>query len=303
MDTERVAACTLCANGDIECIDEDRSIGRCRACGFVLDLERPTPAEIERYYSDLQRYDTWLAKEVERNALWKRRLQVVLRYCRGGALLDVGAGIGQFLHFARQHFEVAGTEVSASAIEIAREKYGLVLQKGSVEEMHFGSAFDVVTLYHVLEHVPDPSATIRRCASLLKPGGILVVAVPNDVSTVRPPVIRLLRALKIPWARKRSITGLPRLVLDGSLPEIHMSHFTAPVLKQFLAGNGFQVLVDSLDRYYAESGAAKLKHDLFYFLGLAVKRVFGANVYATILTVARKKGPAASLREIEPTGD
>lgn len=88
--------------------------------------------------------------------------------------------------------------------------------------------------------------------------------------------------------------GLPKLVLDGSLPEIHMSHFTSPVLRRFLERNGFEVVEDTLDRYYAESGAAGLKNDLFYLIGMTVRKLFGVNIYSTILAIARKNGPLPS---------
>jgi len=92
----------------------------------------------------------------------------------------------------------------------------------------------------------------------------------------------------------RGVMGLPKLVLDGSLPEIHMSHFTSPVLRRFLERNGFEVVEDTLDRYYAESGAAGLKNDLFYLIGMTVRKLFGVNIYSTILAIARKNGPLPS---------
>ena len=80
------------------------------------------------------------------------------------------------------------------------------------------------------------------------------MAVPNDVSRIRASIVRLLRKLGIQKMEDRGVMGLPKLVLDGSLPEIHMSHFTSPVLRRFLERNGFEVVEDTLDRYYAESG-------------------------------------------------
>jgi len=81
--------------------------------------------------------------------------------------------------------------------------------------------------------------------------------------------------------------GLPKLVLDGSLPEIHVSHFTPLVLRRFLERNGFKVVEDTLDRFYAESDGAKLKNDLSYHIGRVVKKLFGINIYPTILTIRK----------------
>jgi SAM-dependent methyltransferase len=166
--------------------------------------------------------------------------------------------------------------------------------KGTLENLAFDRKFDVITLYHVLEHVPDPSSTIRRCGDLLNPGGFLFIAVPNDVSRIRASIARLLRKLGIPKIRDHGVMGLPKLVLDGSLPEIHMSHFTPQVLRSFLERNGFEVVEDTLDRFYAESGGARLKNDIFYRIGMAARKLFGVNFYSTILAIARKNGPPPS---------
>jgi 2-polyprenyl-3-methyl-5-hydroxy-6-metoxy-1,4-benzoquinol methylase len=79
---------------------------------------------------------------------------MVNKYGHKGPLLDVGTGIGQFLAFEKQKYDIDGTEVSARAIEIARTKYGLHIRRGTVKELDFGDRrFEVITLFHVREHV------------------------------------------------------------------------------------------------------------------------------------------------------
>jgi len=185
LEFETLLSCSLCDSQDLVYVDRKNGIGQCRSCGFIFDKERPTTMEIEMYYSREEKYNDWLIMEKERDILWKRRLRVVLKYRQSGNLLDVGTGIGQFLHFAKKYFEVSGTEVSTSGIEIAKKKYDIDIMKGSLDNLSFSNKFDVISLYHVLEHVADPSSTIKRCWDLLKPGGFLFVAVPNDVSGIK----------------------------------------------------------------------------------------------------------------------
>ncbi len=99
---------------------------------------------------------------------------------RGGAVLDIGCGRGLFLHImARRGWEVAGTEVSEAVAECARRSYGVpVVSAEKIHALQQGN-YDVVTLYHVLEHVDDPAALLDRCHALLNEDGLLVVAVPN----------------------------------------------------------------------------------------------------------------------------
>jgi 2-polyprenyl-3-methyl-5-hydroxy-6-metoxy-1,4-benzoquinol methylase len=97
------------------------ALNRCNECGFIFRNPRPSAAEISAYYSGETQYDAWLGNEKAREAMWERRLRKLLRYRACGALLDAGTGTGQFLHIARSHFNVEGTEVSASAVKIAKE--------------------------------------------------------------------------------------------------------------------------------------------------------------------------------------
>src|SRR5687768_13082588 len=134
---ETLSACILCDSPRLEVACAQNAFARCEACGLVFDNPRPTQAAIVDFYSQHDKYDNWLAEEHGRNALWKRRLRLVRRHCPSGKLLDVGTGIGQFMHFARAHFEVTGTEISSTAIRIARDKYGLELRQGTLETLEF----------------------------------------------------------------------------------------------------------------------------------------------------------------------
>lgn len=94
-----------------------------------------------------------------------------------GSLLDVGAGTGDFLKVASESgWKVYGMEPNKKASSLALEK-GIAL-KNSLEEFK-GEQFDVITLWHVLEHIPNLDETISLLTDLVKPGGALIIAVPN----------------------------------------------------------------------------------------------------------------------------
>lgn len=106
---------------------------------------------------------------------------------RRGRLLDVGCGNGEFLARMRDlGWEVMGVEPDPAAVRVAQEHYGVEVTCGSIE--HAGlpdNGFDAVTLSHVIEHLPDPIGTLRECARVLKPGGVLVATTPNTRSLGR----------------------------------------------------------------------------------------------------------------------
>lgn len=289
MEVDYLKSCNLCGGNQLIAIDEKNGLYKCLSCGFVFDNPRPTISEIINYYSRQDKYDTWLSEEQARGLLWQKRLAIVRKYKKNGKLLDVGAGVGQFLSLAKQYFEVMGTEVSKSACKISQEKYGVVLIEGEIDQVAFDELFDIVTMFHVLEHVPNPLLTLKRCRELLKPGGILLIAVPNDLFSLHSFIKRLCALLKIGRFKNYGNLGLPRLVLDGSLSEIHLSHFAPYVLSKVLEKNGFDVLTLTLDPYYAVIGKKKILHDLIYFVSLAIDKLFKKNIYNTMLAVAKKK--------------
>lgn len=289
MDVEKLEACPLCQASSIRVLDS-ANVCECKKCGFVFNNPRPTVNALIAFYSQPSKYDSWLAEEHARDALWIRRLKQLIPLAKSGSLLDVGAGIGQFLAIARPHFtEVCGTEVSESAIQIAREKYDIKLLSGEIQEVDFGSKkFDNITIFHVLEHVPNPRAVIEKCASLLTDGGVLAVAVPNDLYTLRGR--RLFNTFLTRWFGYSSGVGLPKIVLDGSLAEIHLSHFTPSVLQRLFERCGFTVIANALDPYYAATGFNEWKHVAFYSACLVAHSISRLNLYDTMLLVGRKNG-------------
>lgn len=290
MEQETLLACILCGDSGIEAADRENNLGRCRACGAVFESPRPSQQAIISFYSQPGQYGSWVEEERARNRLWRRRLAKLENHRKPGSLLDIGTGIGQFLAVAKKSFtEVTGTEVSTSAIAIAREKYALEVLHGQAEDMDFGGrTFDNITLFHVLEHVLSPKRLLEKCRGLLTTGGVLTIAVPNDIASLGAVKRRLQARLGSGSGGPQGVFGLPRLTLDGSMDEIHLSHFTEPVLAKYLAGAGFGILESSLDPFYAATGPRLFKMHCIYRMFSLVKRVTGVNLYGTIWICARK---------------
>ena len=285
---EEVSACCICGNRDIKQIDPECNLCRCGRCGYIFDSPRPRQEEIVAFYSRAEKYDSWLSEQRGRDDLWQRRLTMLLPYRAHGNLLDIGTGIGQFLHHAKPYFiEIEGTEVSQSACRIAAEKYGIRVLNGKVEELELRHGFyNNVTLFHVLEHVPDPEQLVRRCRDLLRPGGVLAIAVPNDVLALGSLVKRLGRRIGLgPFRKFSRVLGISR---SGTSKEIHLSHFTPQVLRILVRNAGLEIVCEGLDPYYAATGLRKVAHSIYYSVHRALFVVFGVNRYETIWVIARK---------------
>lgn len=286
--TEIVLACFVCRSDRILKIDSEFNFCRCESCGFIFDSPRPSFAEISAFYSQAGKFDLWLDEERARDLLWKRRLKKLLRTGANGRLLDIGTGYGQFLHHARSHFtEVSGTEISASAVALAKEKYGLSLLAGELAALDLPSkSFDTITLFHVLEHVPDPCKLVALCHDLLRAQGVLVIAVPNDVVAWSSKIKKMGKKLGLSRFQKFSPNlGISRA---GASREIHLSHFPPAVLRRLVERSGLQVTEESLDPYYASSGVRLLLDSAYYTMHCALYASLKINRYDTIWMVAQK---------------
>jgi SAM-dependent methyltransferase len=192
-------SCNLCGadNPQLLFVGPDRLVGapgefrlsKCGRCGLVYLTPRPSPDEIGAYYPEdyhpflyaIEDERSWLRRLDRRYGLHKRCRAVIRRAGQPGRVLDVGCATGIFLQGMRQRgWEPQGVELSPSAASYARSRFGLPVVEGELETAAFEPAsFDLVTLWDVLEHVPEPDRTLGECARVLKPGGWLVMSLPN----------------------------------------------------------------------------------------------------------------------------
>lgn len=199
---------------------------RCQRCGTVSAAEYADP---EQVYVDGYMFGQAgpfgldvRAPEFQRYLMRvaRRRIKMIERASglRFGALLDVGSGTGEVLLAAGERgWRAHGVEPEHTAAEMARRR-GLTVAVAGLEESDLPErSFDVVSAFHVLEHIPDSRAFLRTMARWARPGGFVAVEVPNFASLQR-------RRLGDGW------TGLR--------PHEHLVHFTPGTLRQTFVAAG-----------------------------------------------------------------
>ena len=163
----------------------------CNACGLVQQACLPTESELRVYYSHHYRedykktYSPKLKYVLRAGQAAKERIRFLgnglagLGLTQNASLLDIGAGGGEFVFAARKAgFDACGIEPNEGYSEYARKEYNIDVRTEHLDQVS-GVNYDVVTLYHVLEHIADPAKALHHIWALTKPGGFLVVEVPN----------------------------------------------------------------------------------------------------------------------------
>lgn len=112
-----------------------------------------------------------------------RKLDFYLKRIRAlkpkGSLIDIGCAYGSFLTIARKFYDVSGCDISGHALESAKKKLpGVPFVESDLQELELEAAYDVVTCFDVLEHIPALQTAMERLKRLMKPDGIVVIAVP-----------------------------------------------------------------------------------------------------------------------------
>lgn len=222
----------------------------CGRCGHIYQSPRPTPESIGRYYPE-DYHPYLIAVEDEPSpirrldralGLWMRTSAVhAAAGGRPGRLLDIGCATGVFLNGMRRlGWSTQGVEPSAYAANYARSRFGLEVYEGLVEDAGLPAAsFDAITLWDVLEHVHEPRPVLDELARLLRPGGVLVMSLPNPDSLEA----RLLGPSWLGWDLPRHLN-----IYRPTQLRVHLARHGMPVerIRSFTAG--YSVLVMSLER-------------------------------------------------------
>lgn len=232
--------CNYCGEDDTQTVTHgpdlllnrpgDFTLVRCRNCGLIYQNPQLTPEELAPHYP--QEYDPY-ARDISEEPSPFRRLdrrhnqarkagRIIKYHSNPGEILDVGCATGLFLQTMKERgWKTTGVEPNTFASEYARRTFDLDVVTGTLQEAGLPDRrFDVVTMWDVLEHVPDPRATLAEVARIIKPGGLFVASVPNPTCIEA----RLFGDAWVGWDRPR-----------------HLYLFTPSVLRRYYEDAGLRL--------------------------------------------------------------
>jgi len=211
-------------------------VHRCAHCGLVYSWPRPTEEELGQYYSELyhQDYGDPSVEERYRTDLDEAhsRVRRLLPFLHSDMrLMEVGSGSGAFIDAVHSHVgEVVGVEPDAASRVYIADQMKLTVVERVTDILHDDKTFDVVVLFHVLEHIPDPVRFLQSLSHLLRPDGRLVLEVPS-VDDV------LVAVYKIP------------AYLRFYYQKTHLYYFSGDTLTAVLSQAGFEASIEGIQRY------------------------------------------------------
>lgn len=244
------------------------TVYKCGSCGLGVLDPRPTPEELAALYKDAYftgHYDAGLQPGTEtmrkRLSQERHRIRFFQPLKKTGRVLDIGCGRGYFLLACReQGYDVQGYDISEEGAAYVRDVLGIPVQTGNLAEVFGEATFDVVTMWHSLEHTPDPAQYLEAAARWLRPGGVLVIDVPDHTG--------------IDAQMKREAWE------HWDLP-YHLLHFTPRAIGLLLEKHDFHVV--RRKRYHSDAVKDRLrKIPLLGLFARPIAKLFSGSSYAVV---------------------
>ncbi len=218
--------CPICGGDQFSLMFElkGEQFVRCNDCQLALINPRPVYTQVAETYDEgySQGYSLKTEKKLKRARRWIQRVKS--RYVGSGRWLDIGCSIGIAVRAAKDAgFEAHGIEVEAWGLEYGRTQLGLDnLVQGLIEEHGYADDyFDVISMYEVIEHVPDLNRFVAELKRILRPGGVIDIRTP-DIGHWRVP------------------KDLPSW--DAIKPSEHLYYFTYQTLSRLLEKHGLTIV-------------------------------------------------------------
>lgn len=271
--------CPLCGSSHVELVF--KSILECSDCGLKFTDISINPRSLSALY-DVKYfkgnvYRDYIQEARVRTRLFKEKLRIIQKDLpASGRVLDVGCAAGFFLKVMRElGYKTHGVDISTYASNYARKILKLDVIEGELTDAFFpNDFFDIITMWDIIEHLPNPLETLAECNRIMKKGGFLVVETLNTNSLMA-------RILRQTWPLFE--------------PPYHLFYFNRKTLKLILEMSGFRIIRVLPIQTYIKTPSALIHRacgkgfrTFRYFRYPLLRIVFGKLFDDVTLTIAIK---------------
>ncbi|MEM7819495.1 MAG: class I SAM-dependent methyltransferase [Candidatus Aenigmatarchaeota archaeon] len=184
-----IVKCCICNSDNyknlykIKRSDGTINIVKCKNCGHIYQNPRLSDNEIKKAYNKIKKFYRTMPRKtniMSFNLLNNKRLEEIEKYANKGKVLDIGCSFGNFLNTAKKRgWETYGNDISKYISDFAKKKMKLNVFYGTIEQIKYPKEFfDTITLFDVIEHLPDPKKTLKECNRIMKKNGLLIIQTP-----------------------------------------------------------------------------------------------------------------------------
>ncbi len=288
----RITKCQICGSNSFELYlvtkdyfftQEEFELSKCTECGFVFT--NPIPENLGKYYET----DQYLSHNTNSNGLLgnlysylrsvniKKKYKLVTKYNTKESILDIGCGTGELLaYFKKNKWKTTGIEPNETARNFADNVVGIEVYNEDKLNSLDANSFDVITMWHVLEHVPDLNNRLKQINRLAKKDATIFIALPNLQS---PDALKY----KEYW----SALDVPR----------HLYHFTQSTFKKLIAKHNLKLVHAEpmkFDSYYVSMLSEKYKKNSLYLISaffngaISNFKAKNSNNYSSMIYVVKQ---------------
>lgn len=273
------------------------SVLRCRSCGFIFLEDILTEKFINKYYesiyvihgrfgfiNSLKKSLFTIMSKILIDMLERRRLEMVMEYFGDNKkvrILDIGCTEGDFLKKVQPFADTYGTEVSASLSMIAKNK-GVKIVGKYLKDVSPNEKFDIITYFHVLEHLVDPIKELNNAKKYLKTNGIIICEFPFTPSDFKNNKWRLSYHFNDCHLNHFNELSTKLMInkCNFEILEFCILQFKSTLSKKFNTKSNAHYLYPTFHELYGMKVPLDLKiSSLFSAFELALRYIFGENVF------------------------
>jgi 2-polyprenyl-3-methyl-5-hydroxy-6-metoxy-1,4-benzoquinol methylase len=240
------AKCRLCGSDQTfnKFPESEIVLHQCKNCQTIFRPEDVSEKDLIDIYNEQYYRDTWQGslgrffedfkpEDNHKTRFFVKQLEEAEKIIgKKGKVLDIGCANGVFVWQAKEAgWDAKGVELSEYAAEWGMKQFGIDIEIGTIRDIQDGPAFDLITLWDTLEHIPEPAQTLKDCFDRLNPGGCVAILTPDAISLVN----------QLVHAAHKLSPEKGGQYLKKLYHEDHLSFFTRNSLAKVLIETGYQI--------------------------------------------------------------